>query len=294
MGVAAAGSPDAFLVLWYFPRVRFAIPCLPLVVLALAGLSCASESSDGDPSAAKGVPAPGGKDLSIRQISDPTLPNHARYIKQTQPVSGALVIAVDTYDETHNGKSIGTIFVQDIGSVAPYSGISLFAPAFNPGNLRVSAGDVLDLRGQYQETTAIATVTFAKGALLPQISTPVATFRYETHVPEPVDIDVNDLTDFAKGRRWLGMLVRVKDVTLKNDGVADANGRVAVSLHDPFPGGGTRCDSPFPKPATVVNSLFALDTLNLTATSKVKSVVGVVSFFCGIQLAPRSAADIQL
>lgn len=264
--------------------------------LALAAVSVAGCSSrSGDPHSDKGPPAINGKDLRIKDVANPALPAHASYIKQTQPVSGAIVVVVDDYDETHNGKGTGTIYVQDLGSGDPYSGISLFSPTFNPGNLRVSPGDVLDLRGQYQENTQIgSTAVFAPGAVLPQISGPVATFRYETEVPAPVDIDVNDLTDFTKGRRWLGMLVRIKDVTLRADGTADANGRVTIDLQDKFPGQGTKCNSPFPKPVSLVNDLFPVETMNLTAKTQVKAVVGVVSFFCSIKIAPRFPADIQL
>ena len=99
-----------------------------------------------------------------------------------------------------NGKSTGTIYVQDLGSKDPYSGITLFAPTFNPGNLAVSPGDVLDLHGQYTEASTIgSTVTFAPGRCCRRSSKPVATFRYETQVPEPVDIDVNDLADLREG-----------------------------------------------------------------------------------------------
>ena len=70
-----------------------------------------------------------------------------------------------TYDETHNGKSLGTIYVQDPqldGRRTRAS--SLYAPAFNPGDLRVGPGDVLDLQGPYEELTTLgSTVTFAHG-----------------------------------------------------------------------------------------------------------------------------------
>lgn len=238
-----------------------------------------------------GIPPAGGKDKRISDISDPTAPGHALMVSTTQSVSGAVVLAVDKYDETTDGKSLGTIYVQDVGATKPYSGITLYAPTFNPGNLSISSGDVLDMRGQYAEITSIgATVTFAPGTFLPQMAKPVATFRFETRVPDPVDIDVADLADFTKGRQWMGMLVRVKNITLSADAVADAKGRVNVSLTS---GSSAKCTAPFPKPPSLTNALFDLASLNLKQGTKLTSIVGLVDFFCNLQLAPRSEADIQ-
>jgi hypothetical protein len=271
--------------------VRFAIPCL----FALA--ACSSQT--GDPPTANGVPNAGGKDLRIRDITDPSLPGHAERVSTTQAVSGAVVIAVDTFDETHDGKGIGAIYVQDIGATkeTPYAGINLFAPSFNPGNLRVSPGDVLDMRGQYQENTRIPStppIIFAPGAVLSQLAQPISTFRYETRIPDPIDIDLADLTDFTKGRRWLGMLVRVKDVTAARDTFVATSGRASIDLQPLAQGASTACDGPFPKPAQLVNDLLNLEPFNLKQGSKIKSITGVVGFFCSIKIAPRSQADIQL
>ena len=274
------------------------VPSLLLIGLALCSFcssSCSSSGGGGDPHSNNGIPPVGGKDKRIKDVADPGAPGHADLVATTQAVSGAIVIAVDSFDETQNGKSIGTIYVQDLGSKDPYSGITLFAPTFNPGNLAVSPGDVLDMRGKYTEATTIGTtVTFAPGSVLPQISQPVATFRYETQVPEPVDIDVADLADFAKGRRWMGMLVRVKNIALQADATADKNGRVGVNLSTPVPGAPNKCDAPFPKPASLTNDLFDVASMSLTKGTTLKSVTGVVGFFCNLKLAPRSKADIVL
>jgi hypothetical protein len=266
-----------------------------LLFIGLVSCSSGGDGGGGDPHSNNGVPPVGGKDKRIKDVADPGVEGHADLVATTQAVSGAIVIAVDAFDETQNGKSIGTIYVQDLGSKDPYSGITLFAPTFNPGNLAVSPGDVLDMRGKYTEATTIGTtVTFAPGSVLPQISQPVATFRYETQVPEPIDIDAADLADFAKGRRWMGMLVRVKNLALQADAKADSNGRVAVNLSAPVPGAPNKCDAPFPKPASLTNDLFDVAAMSLTKGTTLKSVTGVVGFFCNLKLAPRSKADIVL
>jgi hypothetical protein len=273
--------------------VRLVTSLLLIGLVSLASCSTGSSGGGGDPHSNNGVPPVGGKDKRIRDVADPGLDGHADLVATTQAVSGAIVIAVDNFDETQNGKSVGTIYVQDLGSKEPYSGITLFAPTFNPGNLAVSPGDVLDMRGQYTEAKTIGTtVTFAPGSVLPQISKPVATFRYETQVPEPLDIDAADLADFAKGRRWMGMLVRVKNVTLQKDAAADSNGRVTVDLSQSAAGAAKGCDAPFPKPASMTNDLFDVSAMGLKQGTTLKSVTGVVGFFCNLKLAPRSPADI--
>jgi hypothetical protein len=285
--------------------VRFAarlslLPLLaPALALALGTSGCSSQT--GDPPSPNGAPPPGGVALRVRDVADPTRDGHAAKVSTTQSLSGAVVIAVDTFDETKNGKGTGTVYVQDLGATkdTPYSGISLFATTFSPGNLSVAPGDVLDLRGQYQENQEIPSkppVVFALGAVLPQIAQATATFRFETREPEPVDIDATDLTDYAKARRWFGMLVRVKSLTLAADPYTGSTGRVSIDLPSaiPPPKGGSACDSPFPKAASLVNDLFDLGAMGLKRGDALASVVGVVGYFCNFKLAPRSKADIKL
>ena len=285
--------PDASPRLCYSGAVRFAGPLLVIaasVVVSLGSVSCGT--SGGDPPSAGGIPPAGGKDKRIKDVSDPGVQNHKDFVSQTQLISGAIVVAIDKFDETADGKSKGTVYVQDLGSKDPYSGITLFSPTFNPGNLSIGPGDVLDLNGQYTESATIGTtVTFAPGAVLPQISKPVATFRYETQLPDPVDIDVTDLADYTKGRKWMGMLVRVKNITLAGDAAATptSKGRVAANM---TPGTGGACTAAFPKPPTLTNDLFDVEALGLKQGTVLASVTGVVGFFCNLHLAPRSPADI--
>lgn len=264
-----------------------------LFLLSMAALIVSCGSQEGDPHSNHGVPPPEGKEMRIRQIADPTSPDKAQHL-ETVAVSGVTVIAVDQHDETANGKSRGTIYVQDLGSKEPYSGLSLFAPSFVPGNLRVGPGDVLDLRGTYQENQNIGSAVFAPGATLPQLSRPVATFRYEGKLPEPVDIDVKDLETYETGRKWLNMLVRVKDVTVRGAVFESGNAqRVSVPLTD-APSNGVKCEDPFPKAPTLTNELANLNDLDIRGSTPVKSIVGVVTYFCNLHLSPRSIADVQI
>lgn len=267
---------------------RLRLSACAIVVGATATVSCGSEI--GDRRESIDVPTPAGKDKRLRDIGNPSGPGHVAHNTPNVSVSGVVVIAVDKYDETANGRSQGTIYVQDIDSREAYSGLSLFAPTFVPGNLRVEPGDVIDLRGTYQENTVIP-VKFAPGWFLPQLSQPTATFRFEHRIPEPVDIDVNDLADFGTGRRWLNMIVRVRDVTVQRDLTAGGSGRASAEL---LPGRSPQCDEPGARPPTVTNELFDVTALGLKGGQKLKSLTGVVTFFCNLHIAPRSAADVEL
>lgn len=268
-----------------------------LLLASLFLISCSSREG-GDPHSDQGVPTPQGKDLRIAQVNNPSLPDHAAYLAASAvTISGATVIAVDTFDETNNGKSIGTIYVQDLGSQAPFSGTSLFAPSFVPGNLRVGAGDVLDLHGPFQENTAIGSQSFAPGWVLPQLARPTATFRLElSDEVKPVDIDVEDLTDAERGRQWINMLVRIRNPKLDGDisrAATAGSGRLNVSLvqrqtTEP------KCEEAGRKTPSLNNSLADIGSLEIKKGTPIKSITGVVSFFCQYSLSPRSLADIEL
>jgi hypothetical protein len=249
------------------------------IFCAAALTSCAERTGDAPTEA--GAPQVTGNGLRIRQVTDPSIQGRPA-TDSIVAVTGATVVAIDTFDETQNGRSRGTIYVQDVGSQEPYSGIGLFAPAFIPGDLRVGPGDVLDLTGQYQENKAIGTAIFPEGQVLAQLARPVATFRYEFRAPEPRLIDAQDLADYNVGRRWVGMLVTLKDVRIQNDCKPDKNFRVQCPITKPDPN--------VRNPGVIVNELF--DYRGDSKDTVYKQVTGVVTYFFGLHVAPRSAADL--
>lgn len=252
------------------------------VTLALVLVGCSA--GNGDAPSKKEIGPPVGSGNRIREVADPSLPGRPAPGSDVN-VTGVTVVAVDTFDETKNGKSRGSIFVQDMGSIEPYSGIGIFAPAFVPGDLRVAAGDVLDLRGEYQENSNIGTAIFPEGQVLPQLSRPVATFRYDFRPPEPREIDIKDLNDYALGRRWIGMLVTVKNVAI--DGrLTENGGRITGFL---LPKGSGADDRNRP---TVTNELYDLKATDADSGQGYASVTGVVTYFFNLHIAPRSAADL--
>ena len=270
-----------------------ALICLALTA-SFSSFSLACRSADsGDPAANDGIPAPTGKDPRIRDLVDPSMPGHAGKLNATESISGAVVIAVDTYDETHNGKGTGDIYIEDLDSskATPFAGIGMFAPTFTPGNLKVSLGDVLDMTGQYQESNTLgATVTFPPNTALIQFYQPSVTFRFESAVPAPVVIDnPDDLQDYAKASKYMGMLVQVNNVTTAASTFTATSGRQSIDMSNNRAAG---CSDPFPKAWQITNSLMDLTPANVTQGQKLKSVVGVLAFFCNVQLLPRSMADI--
>jgi hypothetical protein len=259
--------------------------------------SCGSDQQ-GDVPATGSAPPPGGKGDRIHDIANPESPKKAAH-KTKIAVTGAVVIAIDKFDETK--KSSGTIYVADLGSTEPYSGISLFNPSFIPGNLRLSVGDTLDLRGEYQENNDVP-IQFAKNAFLVQLSNPIGTFRFETALPPPVEIDLNDLSDYAKGRKWLNMLVRVQNVTINRSAFDQVEERIGINLLPSSADKPPKCTEDFPKVPTLVNELTDLADLQTAVKANaaddkdtvIKSLTGVVTFFCNLHIAPRNAADIVL
>lgn len=258
-------------------------------------VSCGSQ--DGDPPTPSSEPPPAGKGNRIHDIGDPASPSKAAD-KTLVTISGAVVVAIDTYDETNDGKSLGSIYVADVGSHEPYSGISLYRPTFNPATLKIAPGDVLDMTGTYQENQSLP-IEFAKGAFNVQLADPVATLRFDARndetAPTPTKIKLEDLSNYETGRKWLGMLVEIDDLPpLERDATPAASGRLAANLmpSDSSQSGPPACTDPFPKVPTLVNELADLTPLALKKGTVIKKLTGVVTFFCNLHVAPRSVTDV--
>jgi hypothetical protein len=224
-------------------------------------------------------------------VQDPASPNYAP--NTTVDVTSVDVSWIDTYDETHDGKSAGTVYIQDVGSSAPYSGLSLYESSFVPADLRLLPGDVVDVVGPYDESTSVGTAMFNAGTTLPQFNKPVSTFRYAFSTPTPTvialaDLDMQDPVSTAAylvGRKWENMLVTVNDVVIAG-GETDSTGlRVSYLLGDP--------DGSIDLNACAIsNELYPLGKTDFAAGTHFTSVTGIVTWFYTYQIAPRSAADL--
>ncbi|CAN5574655.1 hypothetical protein BH09MYX1_BH09MYX1_56700 [soil metagenome] len=242
-----------------------------LVVAGLTSAACTQRIGDQPVAANPSVLGPG------KRLRDVQAPN-AGYVGKDVLVTSAVVTAVDGFDETNDGKSRGTIWLQDVDVPGGYGGISLFSPSFQPANLRLAPGDVVDLDGQYVEQSTIgATVNFAP-AFLPQLVKPSTTFRYETAVPTPIEISLDDLMTFDAGRKWIGLLVTIKGALVEGAIVTDKAGRRTAGF------------TPEKSSPAISNELFQY--ADFPPGTTFQSVTGIVTFFFTLKIAPRSDADL--
>ena len=251
----------------------------PLLAVALASCSTLTE----DP-AASYTPNPLGNGKRIYEIQDPSSPDYAP--NKSVIVSSTVVSWIDKFDETKDGKSIGTVYVQDVGSSQPYSGIDIYEPSYVPASLRLLPGDVLDFNGPYQEIANVGSAIFSAGTTLPQLAKPVGTYRYDFTTPDPVTIQLSDIDEdnYLTGRKWENMLVQVNDVTI-GPGVNSSN-RVSYIMGQ----GDASIDI---NAAGLSNELYDLGANDYPAGTHFSSVKGIVTWFYSYHIAPRSAADLQ-
>jgi hypothetical protein len=251
-----------------------------------------SDVSGGDADASTGV------GQSIADIQNPSAQAHQQAMSgpagANVHVTNVVLSWIDTFDETKDGKSTGTVYVQDVGSRAPYAGIPMYQPSYVPPSLTPQPGDVFDITGAYQELKSFGTAVFGTAPdgtplSLPQLVKPVCTFRSASQPPGAVTIQLSDIdqANYLKGRQWEGMLVTVQNVTVATaTSVPLGNGdRVSYLM-----GEGTAL--PSATAAAITNELYDLGANALPPGTQFASVTGIVTWFFGYHLAPRSAADL--
>lgn len=212
-------------------------------------------------------------------------------------ITGQVVSALDRFDETGEG-AVGNIYIQDLpvdAPAAPYSGMTIFAPAFTPPDLRLFEGDVVDTFGNLQEFPGPTSGRFPNCRTLPEIGGTMR-FRFEDGDLEPLTIvpagagydRFAPVTGYANARQWLGMLVRLEGVAASGAPNDAASGRYSVSIDI---GGGTLADQ-----ITINNELFDLKSagIQFATGTRLRSVTGVWTYFYGFHIAPRDASDIEL
>lgn len=259
-----------------------------LLTFLFALLACSSAKDNDQPATV--TPSPLGNGARLRDVQDPSKNycNGQPCAGQNVNVTSVVVTAIDNFDETHNGKSRGTIFVQDADIAGPFAGISMYSPTFVPANLRLAPGDVVNMDGQYVEQKTIGSTINFGAAFLPQMNKPQVTQSFETQLPKPVVVPLTDLEQFSTGRKWIGMLVTIEDVTVQfAPSASDSSGRVTADITSILNG-----------PA-LNNELWDLQVWNGSNTSNsfaagthFKSITGIVDFFFSLYIAPRSMADL--
>jgi hypothetical protein len=265
--------------------------------LGILALAC----GDGEPGDLSLVPPTGGNILGggkrLHQVNDRAAdhPPDGTVVN----VTGVSMIAIDVFDETADGASAGNLYAQDLpvgGATPPYGGITLFNSSFSPPTLRVAPGDVVDIRGTYDEFEGPSSSPFncadpqdpESCESLPEIVGGTLKLRFEYSVPEPVVIPLAELASYETGRKWIGMLVRVENVKAQSAGFKANTGRYSVRLDTPT-------SDPKTLP-TINNALLDLEGTQLPfdQDTTYKSVTGVVQYFYNFAISPRTKDDIQL
>lgn len=283
---------------------RFAVA---LVLLsALAGCEITSDGSTGDPQtepvanelgngvrlrdtigAADWYDASNMESAGCKQPSD-------RPINAT----GQVIVAIDRFDETGDG-ALGNIYIQDLyegdEEPAPFSGVTVFAPAFTPPDLRLFEGDVVDTFGNLMEFIGPGSSPFGECKTLPEIGGTMS-FRFDHGPIEPLTI-VNKnggtarwegVTGYQNARQYMGMLVRIEGVNISGELDDDGKGRVTALID--MGGGISAVDS-----IKISNELFDLanDGPEITDGTQFQAVTGVLTYFFGFKIAPRSIDDFE-
>lgn len=212
----------------------------------------------------------------------------------TVKITGVSVTIVDRFDEVIDG-ALGNMYVQDLtDEPGEYQGMTVFDPSFTPPDLRVEPGDVLDFFGLYTEFPGPSGSEFTGCRTLPEISG-AATFRFEdAHVPPKV-VKLKDILGYENARRYLGMLITLENVKIgadpnsSNEGLP-TGGRYTASIDRT----GTDATGVDVADLPAISNEF-YDILQqgpaLTKGAYFKSVTGVLTYFYGFKVAPRSPAD---
>ena len=207
---------------------------------------------------------------------------------RTARVTGVTVVAIDRFDETGDGAQ-GNYYVQDSLEVpVEYSGVTVFAPSFSPPDLRLSPGDVADLLGVFTEFLGPSSAgRFGYCRTLPEIGGTM-TFRFEGGEVPPTIVEVEELKSYETARKYIGMLVRVEGARIVGQ-PSNSGGRYNASLDV---GAGV--------PATDVpklsNELYDIEGEGpaLSHGMTFSAVTGVLTYFYGFKIAPRSPEDFEL
>ena len=223
-------------------------------------------------------------------------PNPMTRVPEGTPVDARnlQVTAYDELDETMDGD-LGTVFVQETipaGNTAdPFlpcpllpdrsarvCGISTFNTRFNPLAYRPKVGDLVDMSGgQYDEFDCSGVCgsppqPFPDGRFLPQVREPTLRSAGVAPLPPPVRVTVQDL--MTHNAALIGVLVEVSNVAVAV--APDRRGEIQITS-----------DRNGPK---ITQEMVTIP--GVTTATRWSRVVGVVSYFYGPKLIPRSLADL--
>jgi hypothetical protein len=251
--------------------MRSSLALAPLLVwIALSG--CSSQGK-GDLDHLTPNPKPFGTPIANQNDPAHRIPSGSTIVAK-----GVVVVAVDTYDETGDGKSIGNVYVQDPVQPTPWSGMTLYRVALSPPDLALNPGQGVDLTGPYEPFAGPTTSPF-KGVVLPEVVQGTIKLAYEDNSPDPVPVTMADLNDPVGAMKYVGMLVKVTDVTV---GTYATGKRQQVSVN-----GTTNLN--------VAGQLMPIQPSaggTVAEGSHYASITGLLNYFYSYSLCPRTSADL--
>jgi hypothetical protein len=230
-------------------------------------------------------------------------------------LSGLTLTAIDTFDETGTG-AVGDYYVEDtVDDPPPNSGSTIFGPSFSPPDLRLFNGDVVDFLGSLSEFAGPSSPNqFSYCRTLPELEGTVS-FRFDGNgTLAPKTIAFTDLLtgkpgavppqeiSYASARGWLGMLVRLEEVDLAAADASCTNLPTGCRYTAEFLGGLDAKGQPtgiagvgLSDIPAIANELYDIknDGPDLSTPKHFKSITGVVTYFYGFHLDPRSPADFE-
>jgi hypothetical protein len=242
---------------------------------ALVALTACSSQGNGDLDHLDANPKPFGTPIASQNDPAHRLPSGA-----TLNARGVVVVAIDTYDETKDGKSIGNVYVEDPIQPTPWSGMTLYRVTTSPADLALVPGQGVDLVGPYQPFAGPSSGAFPNGIILPEVVQGTISQSYEGASPAPVDLTMNDLADATKAIQYVGMLVRLKNVTISG------------AFTEPRQEAGINSSSSI----VIAGQLMPLSTAdggNVAQNATYKSVTGLLNYFYTMKLCPRTSADFE-
>lgn len=276
------------------------MPRLAISAFVLFATACSGNAADGggtgDPASTPTADVCGAGTRLTDIVGEPTWikptddsSNSCSYpAARTVSLSGLRLVAIDRYDETGDGAT-GNYYAQDAcATVGPYQGMTVYAPSFSPPDLRLFPGDVGDLLGNLVEFPGPTSGPFPYCRTLPEVGGTL-TFRFELGPNLTAHtIPLTDLKTYEKARQWLGMLVRIEKVRIADD-PKDSGGRFSAPID--VGGGIPQSDVP-----SISNELFDLKGQGPPLAKDVtfEAVTGIITYFYGFKIAPRSADDFEI
>jgi hypothetical protein len=205
---------------------------------------------------------------------------------------GVVVVAVDNYDETRDGKSIGAIYVQDAIQPTDWSGLMLYRPHPNPSDLHLIPGSGVDVGGMYQPFPGPAPGYFQTPIVLPELVEGSVTLAFESPAPEPVDITVDMLRkDKVGSMKYVGRLVRIKDVEISSPGFYTRSGEKRAMDGEGAIDGGTDAKNAIVSLSSQFLPIQDPTGIAAAKGKKYSSVTGILNFFYNYKLCPRFVSD---